>query len=75
MFDQIATSDRKSAELILNKIQAYAKNPQQFSNVKTLRGKFATFKRIRTGQYRIIFDEALNIMHIYHIKHRKDAYK
>ncbi|MCK4662148.1 MAG: hypothetical protein KAT68_04740 [Bacteroidales bacterium] len=30
---------------------------------------------MRVGNYRIIFDEDNNIMYIYKIKHRQEAYK
>jgi len=71
----IAKSDRKLAILILNKIEHYALHSESYANVKILKGNFATFKRIRAGNYRIIFDENNNVMNVYQIKHRKEAYQ
>jgi len=61
--------------MIFTKIENYAANPSQFSNIKKLKGKQETFKRLRAGNYRVIFDDEFNVMLIYQIKHRKDAYK
>jgi mRNA-degrading endonuclease RelE of RelBE toxin-antitoxin system len=40
-----------------------------------LKGKHATFKRLRAGEFRVIFDTENRIMNIYQIKHRKEAYR
>lgn len=37
-------------------------------------GKFEDLKRLRVGNYRVIFDENLVIINIYEIKHRQGAY-
>ncbi len=71
----IARSDKQSALLILTKIEQYAKDPKSITNLKILKGKLATFKRIRAGNFRIIFDTENNVLNIYQIKHRKEAYK
>lgn len=71
----IAKSNKKTAEMILTKIEMYAASPSQISNIKKLKGKQAAFKRLRAGDYRVIFDDEFNVMLIFHIKHRKDAYK
>jgi mRNA interferase RelE/StbE len=71
----IAKSNKKTAEMIFTKIENYAVNPNQFPNIKKLKGRQATFKRLRAGDYRVIFDDEFNVMLIYQIKHRKDAYK
>ena len=41
---------------------------------KILKGKFEDLKRLRIGNYRVIFDDYSDIMSIYEIKHRQDAY-
>ena len=53
----IAKSDKISAVMILEKIERYSMNPDQFPGIKKLKGKYATFKRLRAGNYRIIFDD------------------
>lgn len=72
---KIAGNNKKNAELIIKKIESYVKNPKGLYDIKLLKGKFASFKRLRAGDYRIIFDEENNVMYIYEIKSRKEAYK
>ena len=71
---RICKSDKKSARLILNKIEAYAKNPSGNFDIKILKGKYEDLKRLRVGNYRIIFDEENNVLFIYEVKHRQEAY-
>lgn len=71
---RIAKGDRKSATLILSAIEKYVENPSAAQNVKELKGNLVSFKRLRVGNYRVIFDESGNIMFIYEIKHRQEAY-
>lgn len=70
---RIAKGDKKSATLIIFAIEKYAENPTT-QNIKELKGQLASFKRLRVGNYRVIFDESGNIMFIYEIKHRQEAY-
>jgi mRNA-degrading endonuclease RelE of RelBE toxin-antitoxin system len=71
----IAGSNKQNAVLILKKIEQFARSPEEFSDVKVLKGKHAKFKRLRAGDFRIIFDTENRIMNIYQIKHRKEAYR
>ena len=71
---KIARGDKKSAALIVKAIEAYGENPREKFDVKVLRGELGDFKRLRAGNYRIIFDDEGNIMLIYEIKHRQEAY-
>jgi len=71
---KILNGDRKSAERILKAIETYAENPSGRSDVKVLRGKYEDFKRLRTGNYRVIFEDDENVILIYEIKHRQEAY-
>lgn len=71
---RICRGDRKSATLITNIIERYTENPQGMFDIKILKGKQGNFKRLRTGDYRIIFEENANTMSIYEIKHRQGAY-
>jgi mRNA-degrading endonuclease RelE of RelBE toxin-antitoxin system len=43
-------------------------------DIKTLKGKYGTFKRLRVGNYRVIFEDDGRILLIYEIKHRQEAY-
>jgi len=72
---KIYKSDKESAVRIIKIIESYAKNPGGRFDVKILRGKMASFKRLRVGNYRIIFDEENNVLHIYQIKHRQESYR
>ena len=71
---KISKTDKKNARMIIGKIEEYAQNPYGRYDIKVLKGKLATFKRLRAGDYRIIFEDERDIMHIYEIKHRKKAY-
>jgi len=71
---QIMKGDRKSAIALIGSIEEYAKNPSGNFDVKTLKGKYAEFKRLRVGKYRIIFDDDGKVMVIYEVKHRQEAY-
>ncbi len=53
---KIAKNNRKNAVLIIEKIEKYAANPKSKFNIKYLKGKYAEFKRIRVGNFRIIFN-------------------
>lgn len=70
----IKVANYKDSERIINGIEKYATNPNDIHDIKQLKGKFAEFKRLRIGNYRVIFDNENNIMFVYEIKHRKDAY-
>ncbi len=62
--------------MILKTIESYATNlpPGKF-DVKVLKGKFGDFKRLRAGNYRVIFeDDKKNVILVYEIKHRQEAY-
>ena len=71
---KISKGNKKNAIMIIDTIEKYTENPKQNKNVKILKGKFGNFKRLRAGNYRIIFNENDDVMFIYHIKHRKEAY-
>ena len=71
---RIAKGDKKSAALIMAAIERYAENPSNVRNLKELKGNLASFKRLRVGRYRVIFDDEGNIMFVYEIKHRQEAY-
>ncbi|MBN2080347.1 MAG: type II toxin-antitoxin system RelE/ParE family toxin [Spirochaetes bacterium] len=71
---KIAKGDRNSAQMILQRIESYTKNPSKHHDVKLLKGRYGIFKRLRAGNYRVIFDDNNRIMHIYEIKQRQGAY-
>jgi mRNA interferase RelE/StbE len=70
----IAKGDRKSAALILGAVESYAADPQASFDVKVLKGKLGDMKRLRVGKYRILFDEEKEVMSVYEVKHRREAY-
>ena len=71
---QIAKGDKKSAARILKGIEAYAHDPKGSFDIKLLKGKYAVFKRLRIGNYRVIFDDEGSVMLVYEVKHRQEAY-
>ncbi len=71
---QIAKGDKKTAGRILAALEAAADDPQSAHDIKVLKGKFAVFKRLRVGNYRVIFDEDGNVLTVYEVKHRQEAY-
>jgi mRNA interferase RelE/StbE len=71
---KISISNPKDADRIILGIEKYAMSPFEKQDVKSLKGKYGEFKRLRIGNYRVIFDNAGNIVFVYNIKHRKDAY-
>lgn len=71
---KICRGDKKSVKMIIEEIEQYAKNPTGNFDIKVLKGQYGEFKRLRVGDYRIIFDEESNIMSIYEIKHRQGVY-
>jgi mRNA interferase RelE/StbE len=72
---KIALSDKKLALRILQKIEDYASGIKKKYDIKLLKGDFGNFKRLRIGDYRVIFEESYNIITIYEINHRGSAYK
>ncbi len=60
--------------MIIDMIEKYASNPNGKYDIKNLKGEFGNFKRLRVGNYRIIFDEEGQILNIIEIKHRQEAY-
>jgi mRNA-degrading endonuclease RelE of RelBE toxin-antitoxin system len=71
---KIFKGNRQAALMIMNAIESYRENLTGNFDVKLLKGKYGDFKRLRAGHYRIIFDDAGNIMLVYEIKHRQEAY-
>jgi len=71
---KIFKSDSKSGLLIMKAIENYASNTVIRSDVKILKGRYENLKRLRAGNYRIIFDENMTVINIYEIKHRQEAY-
>ncbi len=66
--------DKKTAGRILAALEAVAGNPKGAHDIKVLKGKLAVFKRLRVGNYRVLFDEDGNVLTVYEVKHRQEAY-
>ncbi|HPI89920.1 MAG TPA: hypothetical protein PK859_11490 [Spirochaetota bacterium] len=60
--------------MIIQGIEKYSENPDENHDIKLLKGRYGSFKRLRLGNYRVIFDDNNRVMHIYEIKHRQGAY-
>ena len=71
---KIHKGDSKSAAMIMQAIEKYATDPSGRVDVKVLRGKYGDLKRLRAGNYRVIFEDDNSIVLIYEIKHRQEAY-
>ena len=72
--EKIWRGDKKSASIIMEAIEAYSKNPKRDFDIKLLKGKYGDLKRLRSGKYRIIFEDDGKVMLVYEIKHRQEAY-
>ena len=71
---RIVKSDKRNAKRIVERIEQYAENPSGSYDIKALKGKRASFLRLRVGDYRIIFEIEKVTMLIYEINHRQESY-
>jgi mRNA interferase RelE/StbE len=71
---KICKGDIKSARMIIKKIEDYSGDPMGNFDIKVLKGDYGDFYRLRVGNYRIIFEVEKNLMFVYEIKHRQEAY-
>jgi mRNA-degrading endonuclease RelE of RelBE toxin-antitoxin system len=73
---KIHKGDKKSAKMIIAAIESFATHlgKKKDFDVKVLKGKYGEFKRLRAGNYRVIFEDDGIIMLIYEVKHRQEAY-
>jgi mRNA-degrading endonuclease RelE of RelBE toxin-antitoxin system len=55
-------------------LELFAEDPKGNYDVKVLKGRLAVFKRLRVGDYRVIFDDEGNVLTVYEVKHRQEAY-
>ncbi len=72
--EKIWRGDKKSASISMEAREAYAKSPRRDFDIKLLKGKYGDLKRLRSGKYRIIFEDDGKVMLVYEIKHRQEAY-
>ena len=68
-------SDYKQIPRIIKSIESLAKNPLS-KQYRKLQGT-ENFYRIRVGNYRVIYqvDNQANILIIYYVRHRREAYR
>jgi mRNA interferase RelE/StbE len=71
---KIMSDNPGMVERILSGIEQYAITPAGVHDIKYLKGKLAEFRRLRVGSFRVIFDIDNQVMYVYEVKHRKDAY-
>lgn len=70
---QLSGIVRKTAQLILSKINQYAADPASLANqVRKLKGSM--YLRLRVGNYRVIFTEDGVVLTVLKIGHRRDIY-
>ena len=71
----LKTIDRQYIPRILDAIESLAENPFPFQS-KKMKGSESSY-RLRVGDYRVIYqvDTENKVITIYHVRHRKDAYK
>lgn len=67
--------DHRYIPQILNTVDGLAENPFP-TKCRKLRGSESSY-RIRIGDYRVIYqvDSRRNTVIVYHVRHRKEAYK
>jgi len=71
---KIAKSDKKTARMLIEKIESFANHTDSNFDIKTLRGKYGDLKRLRVGSFRVIFEIETGKVFIYEVKHRREAY-
>jgi mRNA interferase RelE/StbE len=72
---KIYKGNKKNAAMIISAIESFAQSSKQNdSDIKILKGKSGNFKRLRIGNYRVIFEDNETIMLIYEVRHRQEAY-
>jgi len=64
--------DKNSATKIFQKIEKLKDFPK-ITNIKKLKNHIPPY-RLRVGDYRVLFDIEDDILTVYKIKHRKNAY-
>ena len=76
-YEEFKRLDRPVQELIKNKLEILAQNPEALkNNIKPLKGKYSGLYRLRVGNYRVIYriyQEKLLIL-IVRIGHRSEIY-
>jgi mRNA interferase RelE/StbE len=66
----------RSAAAIVAKIEQYAADPSSLANnVKALQGAGAGLRRLRVGDYRVIFDETDTVVAVIRIGPRGSVYE
>ncbi len=62
------------AKRIVAKVKQYAADPESLANmVKPLKG-MDDMKRLRVGDYRVIFNETMEVVAVIRIGHRREIY-
>lgn len=70
---ELRAIDQWTALSILHAIHRYAETGA--GDVRPLTGEFEGFLRLRPGDYRIFFQETIDILTIHHIRNRREAYR
>lgn len=70
---EVRKIDRQNAMRVLTALHNYAETGD--GDVKTLEGDLAGLLRLRIGDYRVLFDETANEIHVHNVKDRREAYR
>lgn len=63
----------QEADRIFTKIEQLAKDPASLANnIKALKG--SDLFRLRVGDYRVIYSDSLEVLHIIRVGHRREIY-
>lgn len=65
--------DRENAMRVLNALHQYAETGH--GDVKALEGDLAGLLRLRVGDYRVLFDETSDSIHVHRVRNRREAYR
>lgn len=65
--------DRAAAMRVFEGVLHYARSGG--GDVKRLHGELAGSRRLRLGDYRVLFTLEDNVMHIFGVRHRGEAYR
>ena len=70
---EVRAIERDTARRILQALHRYAESGE--GDVKALKGDRKGLKRLRVGDYRVLFDENTEAITVHRVRDRKDVYR
>ena len=70
---EVRAIERRAALRILQALHRYAETGE--GSVKRLEGDFEGLLRLRTGNYRVLFDETEDTITVHRVRDRREAYR